>query len=254
MIERAGAKLQWRLQVRDIGELLDFLISPIYALIFLSIIVSSGRSEFIGYAVLAPGLISLWSRTVNAAGEIVGVDRWFGVLELLTASPAPVFRLIAGRIALVTAVSLVSFLESLVVAKVGFGLTIVVHDPLVFGLTIIAAAMSSGLSALLVAALFLLARDARTLQNAISYPIFVLGGVIVPTALLPGAFEPISRAVYLSWASDLLRDTLSPTPVPNAAIRICIVLGLGLATGALGIVTLRRVFMRLRETGRISVR
>jgi ABC-2 type transport system permease protein len=107
-------------------------------------------------------------------------------------------------------------------------------------------------TALLMAALFVAARSARTFQNTISYPLYLLGGVFVPVALLPGWLHPISRVVFLSWSTDLMRDCLSVEPLHNYWPRLGIVAGLGLIALVDGYLILSRVIDRARAIGSVG--
>jgi ABC-2 type transport system permease protein len=93
---------------------------------------------------------------------------------------------------------------------------------------------------------------ARAFQNSLNYPFYVLGGVMVPVSFLPGWLEPVSRAVFLSWSADLLRDALAPPAIPYLLPRLAAVLGLGLAGYATGVWLLHRAVDRLRKTGSLS--
>jgi ABC-2 type transport system permease protein len=74
----------------------------------------------------------------------------------------------------------------------------------------------------------------------------------VPIALLPDWLESISRLVFLSWSSDLLRDALSPAPIADLAPRLLAILILGTAAYLLGVALVRRTVNRLRHTGSLS--
>jgi ABC-2 type transport system permease protein len=58
--------------------------------------------------------------------------------------------------------------------------------------------------------------------------------------------------VFLSWSSDLLRDALSPAPVPDLASRLAVILVLGVAAYVLGLALVRRTVDRLRRTGSLT--
>jgi ABC-2 type transport system permease protein len=103
------------------------------------------------------------------------------------------------------------------------------------------------------AALFVLARSTRTFQNSLSFPFYVLGGVLAPVSLLPGWLQPLSAAVFLSWAADLLRDSLDAAPVDRAAFRVGIVVLLGAVGFALGQLLLYRILTRLRHRGELAL-
>jgi ABC-2 type transport system permease protein len=49
--------------------------------------------------------------------------------------------------------------------------------------------------------LFVLTRHAVHLTAALTYPVFIFGGLIVPTSLLPGPFRWPSHLINLYWAN-----------------------------------------------------
>jgi ABC-2 type transport system permease protein len=75
---------------------------------------------------------------------------------------------------------------------------------------------------------------------------------MVPVSLLPSWLEPVSRVVFLSWSSDLLRDALTPGTVSHLLPRLGAILALGGAGYLVGFVLLRRAVDRLRRTGSLN--
>ena len=102
-------------------------------------------------------------------------------------------------------------------------------------------------------ALFVLAPSARIVQNTLSFPMFLLGGVLVPVSFFPAWLETLSRVVYLSWASDLLRAAVGPEAVEHGAGRAAMVFLLGGVTLAFGLVFIHRFLRRAREVGALSL-
>lgn len=248
---RAGFAFEWSLLWRSRDSFLVLVNTPFLTLILLAITRNAGREDLAAYAVLAPALMALWSMALLVAGEIVDVDRSLGTLEGLVATPGSFTALTTGRIAAVTTVSLVGFAEAWLVA-LAFGELVVIHHPVVFAATVLVTALATAGTASVMAAVFVLARSARIFQNSLSYPFFVLGGVMVPLALLPEPVQWAGRVVYLSWSADLLRDAVAPGPVDAAAVRLLVVLGLGALGYAAGAWLLRRVLMRVRTLGTLT--
>jgi ABC-2 type transport system permease protein len=152
----------------------------------------------------------------------------------------------------VTAVAFLAFIEVWFVARALFGVTIEFHHPGLFLLTLAASGLAMSGTAVIMAALFVLARSARTFQNSLSYPFYVLGGVLVPVSFLPDWLEPLSSVVFLSWSADLLRDSLDPAPVSGAAVRLGMVLALGTGGFVIGRLLLRRILNRVRADGTVG--
>jgi ABC-2 type transport system permease protein len=248
----AGFRFEVRVLRRSFGDLVALVTAPMMTLVFLAITRHAGRDDLAPYAVLAPALIVLWAVALIIAGEIVTRERENGSLEALIATPAPLPAVITGRIAAVTLLSLTGFAESWLAAWAVFGVVVPVRHPAAFAAALVVTALAMAGTSSMMAALFVLARSARAFQNSLNYPFYVLGGVMVPVSFLPGWLEPISRAVFLSWSADLLRDALGPAAIPYLLPRLGAVLGLGLAGYAAGIWLLRRATDRLRRTGSLS--
>ncbi len=101
------------------------------------------------------------------------------------------------------------------------------EHPVVFGSTLVAAAFAMSGTAVVMAAVFALARSSRIFQQSLTYPFYVLGGILVPVSFLPVWVRPFSRLVFLSWTADLLRASLSPEAVTDVGPRIGAVVALG---------------------------
>lgn len=249
----AAARQQAQLLRRSPGDLMSLAITPLYALIFLAITQHAGRDGLTAYAVVAPPVMALWSMALFVSGNIVDSERSGGTLESLLATPASLTAVMSARIGTVTLISLVGVPESWLVARLLFGVRLPVPHPVLFMLAVLCTALATAGTATALSVLFVLARAARAYQNSLNYPLYILGGIIVPVSLLPHWLHPLTRLVFLSWASALLRDCLNQAPVHAALPRLGAVLGLGAAAYLLGSLGLRRAVDRLRATGAVGL-
>lgn len=201
---------------------------------------------------MAPVLITLWGMALEISGDIVDSDRSVGILEGVVATPVGFPTVVSGRVLAVTLLSLVAVAETWIVARIGFGADIDIHHPaaLVATLTVTTLAMAG--TALVMAGLFVLARTARTFQNTLNYPVFLLAGVIVPITYLPEWLRPLGRLLFLTWSAELLRESLSPEPLRDLTPRLGVILLLGAAGFALGRATLHVVLRRVRGLGTLG--
>jgi ABC-2 type transport system permease protein len=248
----AAFRFQLQLIRNDLDYLLDIATAPVYTVIFLSIVEHAGRPDLAVHAVLAPALITLWWQSLSTSGEVIDSDRWYGVLEPLVATPASLYTVVLGRISGVTMLSLFAFVESWVTARILFGITVPVPHPWLFAVAIVVTGFAMSGTAAVMAGLFVRTRTARTFQNSLSYPFFVLGGVIVPVALLPDWIEPLTRVVFLSWSADLLRDTLTTGPVVDPTVRLGIIFALGAVGALIGRKLIDALLDRVRALGTLS--
>jgi ABC-2 type transport system permease protein len=249
---RAGARLQLDIIGGSPDYLMEFATAPLFTLIFLMILRAGGREDLSSYAVLAPILILLWRQALTISGEVIDSDRWFGTLEPGIGAPAPLHWVVTGRISAVSIMGLLGVPETWLVAYL-FGSEVSVHHPVVLVLTVGATILATTASGLLMSTAFVATRSARTFQNSLSYPFYVLGGVLVPVSLLPDWVQPLSRVVFLSWSADLLRDSLQPASIENVSPRLIVILLLAGLTYAVGRRSLSYVIDRARSTGTVGL-
>lgn len=223
----AGCRLQYAESRRQPAHLMALATTPLFTAMFLSITLHAGDPRAVVYAVIAPGLINLWFLSLDLGGESVSRERWQGTLELLFAAPASLAAVVFGRVLAVAGMAGLTFLEALLVARIGFGVTL--------------------------AGLLVLSREVLLFQNSLTYPFYILGGVLVPLSLLPGWVQPFGRLVFLSWSSDLIRDAIDRPAVPGWPWRLAVIALLGAATLAAGQAVIRRVTNRARRTGSVGL-
>jgi ABC-2 type transport system permease protein len=248
----AGFRVQIRLMRAYPDALIPFFTAPLFTVIFLMIFNRAGRDDLTAYAAIAPLFIALWWLALFQSGWVVSHDRWSGTIEPLVAAPGSFAANVLGRILAPTMVGLVSFAEVWIVARLMFGERIEIHHPAAFVLTTAATLAAMAGTAVVMAALFVLTRSAATFSNSASYPFYVLGGILVPVSVLPDWLEPVSRIVFLSWSSELMRDTLRADAIDDFAPRLGMILLLGACGFVLGMVLLTRILVRVRSNGELS--
>jgi len=250
-----AVRAQFQMTSHDLGgQLFNLIVVPFFALTFLAIIKQSGRVELLGYALMAPVLITLWQMALFVAGGLINADRFLGVLEAVVAAPAPFALVMGARVGTVTAFGLLGFAESWLVALLVFHIAIPVRHPEVLVPALLASAFAASGTALLFSAVFALRESANVFQNSISFPFYLLGGVMVPVAYLPAWLHPLSSLVFLSWSADLLRDSLGRGTPVDVPFRLGMVLLLGVAGFAAGWVALHRMIDSLRRDGTLGLR
>lgn len=248
----AAFRLQLAVTRRSPGQLMILVIAPLLSVIFLSVAVHGGREDAIVNAVLAPGLIGLWIVSLDLAGSVVGEDRWGGRFELLVSSLTPIGLVVFGRILVIILVGALTFVEAVVVAVLGFRLRVGIADPALFAVGIVVTSFAMAGTATLLAAAFVLSRALHVFQNALSYPFYILGGVLVPVAFLPGWLEPLSRLVFLSWSADLLRDAMRGTVRADWPADAGVILVLGVIALIAGWVLIDKISDRSRRTATVG--
>ncbi|GAA1343528.1 ABC transporter permease [Arthrobacter roseus] len=249
----AGAVLQARLLWKSPFEMIILFTLPLQTAAFLSIFRFADRGDLDIYAIIAPALIALWSMALMISGEVIARERENQSLESLIASPAPLNLVLLGRISAVTVISMLGFVESILTGWLLFGVTLSVGSPWVLLLTIGTTAAATAGTAIMMSVVFIMSRSPRIFQNSLSYPFYLLGGILVPVTVFPVWLQWISHGVYLYWSADLLRDSVHADHVENWAGRTGMILLLGTLTFALASLLLHRTLLKARGEGKIGV-
>jgi ABC-2 type transport system permease protein len=249
----AGLRLQLWLFRHNPGHLLMFVTVPFFSAIFLSGVEQAGKGSLVGYAVLGPALVGLWAVSLDLGGSIIDTERMQQTFELVVIAPSSFSRMLIGRVAAITGLGMLTIIESILFARVAFGVNLHVAQPMAMALALAATAIAMAGTSTAMAAIFVAARSARRFANVLSYPFYIVGGLLVPTTFLPPWVRPLGWLTYLYWSAGLLRGSLSATPIPAVGWRLLAVLGVGLATYAVGLSLTRRVINVLRRNGTIGL-
>jgi ABC-2 type transport system permease protein len=244
----ASFRLQLWIALRNPGEFMVLLTVPMLTGIFLSLSLAAGREQAVVNAVLAPGLIGLWFVALDLGASVVRHDRWNARLELLITSRSSLATVIFGRLLAAVCVGGLAFVESWLAAVLFFGVTVPLASPVVFAVALVATCFAAAGTATLIAGAFVLSRNLPLFHHVLTYPYYILGGVLVPVAFLPGWLGPVSEVVFLSWSADLLREAMSRPSVPDWGARTAVVLLLGAAALLAGYRLVGVVVERVRTT------
>jgi ABC-2 type transport system permease protein len=248
----AGARLQLKTFRRNPGHLLIFVTVPFFTAIFLSSIRVSGRSEFEPYAILAPALMGLWVVSLDLAGVVLDSERRQATLELFLASPGRLTSMLTGRVAVISGLGMLTFVESWLTAELFFAVKLTVHHGWALAATLTATCLATVGVATVLAGLFVMSRSAHRFSNALGYPFYLLGGVLVPVTFFPEWLRPLSWLTYLYWSADLLRDVTRAAPVEDLTMRVTVIVASAAVTYVAGVLLIRRMLIRLRDQGTVT--
>jgi ABC-2 type transport system permease protein len=248
----AGFVLESRIIRASPDALIPFFTAPLFTIIFLTIVRHGGRHDLQPDALMAPVLMTLWWFALYHGGMLITGDRWQGMLEWILAAPASLAVVIFGRLAVIMLCGMFGFFEVWAVGRLVFGVSMPFDHPGALAATLLVTMLAMAATAVLIAGLFVLTRNAFTFGNSASFPFYVLGGVFVPVAILPGWIQPVTKVVFMSWSSDLLRASLKPAPIHDEWRRVGMVLLIGAVTFVLGRLVLLYVLKRMRGTGELA--
>ncbi len=248
-----SARVQVRLTRHNIEDFRPLFGMPLVALVAIAILVHSGRADLAPRGLVAASLMTIGQMALFVASEIVFLERNGQTLELVVASPAPYVAVLSARVVVLAMLGVLGVAESWLIARCVFGLELTVYHPLLLISTLLASSLAAAGTAVLTAALFSLGKQVRTFQNAINGPLYLLGGVLVPTTFLPAWLQPLSKLVFFYWSAGLLRACFAPEPPPGVARALLAVLALAAFTWLLGGIVLRRMLDHLRRDGTLGL-
>jgi ABC-2 type transport system permease protein len=243
----AGMRLQLDIVRRLPTQLLVLITAPLFSAIFMSLVINEDATARVDAAVIGPGLMSLWLISLSVAAAMLREDRFAGRLELFLSTSATLSLVVLGRILSLSIVGMLAFAESWLVARFAFGIHIPVNHIGLVVLALVVTMLSSSATATLLTSAFVLSRNLHVFQNSMSYPVYILGGVVVPLTSLPGWLQPVSKVVYLSWCADLLRSAMSAADPQDVGLDIAMALGLGAIALATAIALTNHILGILRR-------
>jgi len=248
----AGARFQLWLMRRTIDHVQALVLAPLFAMIFVGLVLAGDRPDLVPVAALGAALVSLWNMAVQVGSHMIDMERRGGTFEQLVSSATPLYALVVGRAAAIIAVALLALPEVWLVTYLVSGVAIAVPHPAEFAVGMVLTALGLHASATLLAVLSVLARNRMVLQNALNYPFYLLGGLFVPVAALPDWLRPFTRVIFLSWGSDLLRATLATAAMSNVGAAVAGLAATVLGTALAGRLVLSLVLRRARIEGTLS--
>ncbi len=247
-------KAQIQMTRRNIEDLLPVLTMPVFTFVFMAIFENAGRSDLAGFALVAPLLLTVAQMGLFIASELMSRERYGETLELLVATTTPFTLVLFPRIAILAALGLLGFVEGWLVLRLAFNVEVTIQHPAVFVAAALLTVVASTCTAMITTALFCLRDNVRTFQTSIAFPIFILGGVIVPVTYLPDWLEPLSRVVFLYWAANLMRDSMTVAQPEDVLLRLGAIFLISIVSLAGGALLMNRMLDSLRREGSLGLR
>jgi ABC-2 type transport system permease protein len=246
-----GWYYQFKMISRSPFEGIGQVIYPLFfATVAFFIFRASESPRTLLYAAVGSAVMGMWSATSTTAGGAMQRERWHGTLELLVGTP-PHFALVLLPVTLAMAtVGIYSLAATLLYGHFLFGIELSVEHPLLFGAAIVGTVLSFGALGFVFAVTFVRFRAAWALGNLFEYPVWLIGGFLVPLALFPDWVRPISWALAPTWGMNAIRQAaLGGSPLDD--LLVC--LGLGALYVGLGILLTGRVLHSARARASLSL-
>lgn len=199
----AGMRVQMLISLRRLDDLQLLALVPFAAVLYLTMLAQTGRRDLAIVGVLATYVTAVWSLAVYSGGDLIDEERQTGTFAPLLVTPVSVARAMLGRVLAISLLGLIPLVEAAVVAVLFFRIELSIDGPWLLAGTVLLLSVAMAGATYFFGAVFLLTSNARSWQNAMSYPAFVLGGVLAPLSAWPLWVRVPGRLFFLSWVMDL---------------------------------------------------
>lgn len=232
--------------------LLVTVLQPlIFATISFFMFKAGATGQSLLYVALGAGLMGIWSSTLFGSGGLIQGERYEGTLEILMAAPAPFVLVLLPATLATSTVGLYALGATLMWGRLFFDIPLDLAHPLLFAVALPATIISLGLMGLMLCSTFVLYRHANALSNLLEYPVWLVTGLLVPVALLPGWAAPISWVLAPTWGIRAIRGAALGGGDPLLSIGMCV--GLGLIYLLVGAVMLNHFERLARERATLAL-
>jgi ABC-2 type transport system permease protein len=246
------ARLEILLTVRRLDQIAPALMAAFSSTIAATILSYSNRQDLLQYALVGMGTMSIVQTGFMSASEVLAEDRRTGILESLLAVGLPYSAVLLTRILAITVCGLIGVALTYLMLLALFGAKFSLFHPAYAFATLALLTFGTGSSALLLAAMICYSKSARSVQNSLGGPIFLLGGLLVPIELLPAALATVSKLLFVTWGAGLLRDCFSESAPEAVGFRFMMMTISCAVWTAVGFALLNAMLTRLRRQGSLT--
>jgi ABC-type multidrug transport system permease subunit len=207
---------------------------------------TSGRAAEIVVSVM---LTALWAATIWTSGGVLRRERTYGTLASCVCgvqSPTVIlFGKSFGATLYGVGMTLASTLGTVLVLR----LPVAVAHPFWIAAGLVIVVVSATTLGALLSCLFLLTRHGLIWSGALVYPVFVLGGLLLPPDVLPVWLRWVPQLLSLHWINEFLSGaidgSLSITPLSVAVLQT-------VAYGVIAWLTYRWSIDKARQRGTLD--
>lgn len=230
------------------------LTAPLFAVLFTLMLRGGGRGDLSGYSVIASFYMTLWRFAVFNGGWVIQTERWGRTIDYLVAAPASFAAVILGRISSMMVAGAVAFVELWLFGLYVLHANLTIRHVPVFVLSVLLTLFAMTTTSLFMSNVFILTRAAQAYSNSLTYPVYLLGCILVPVNFLPGWLQPVTKIIFLSWSARLLQGSFQAAPIAAAQSDLTWLIALGLAALVAASLMLERNLHRVRLSGELTLR
>ena len=237
------ARLQMA-EVRTSWIVIGVAIFQPVVFLLVALLPSADRSAETGTRVAVGVALSVsWSATAWGAASVLRRERAMGTLARALAGLVDARLIALGKGLGAALLSNVWALTTLAVTLVALRQPVTLDNPgwLLLGFVVLLASGSA--IGLLIGSVFVLTRYGPQVSALLTFPVILLGGMLIPPEILPTPLAWVSALISLRWLQEYLVTTAAGTP-NLAALGYAVLLTVGYALAGI------RLFGRIVDRGR----
>ena len=221
-----GLGLHFKMLSRSPFDIWVVVASPLIFATLAYFLFQNGQGQSLLVAALASGVMGIWSSTTAQGAGALQSQRRLGILELLVGTPTPFWAVLLPISVAISAIGVYSLAVGLVYVRLVYGVAIDVHDWVGFVASVPAAIGAIGSLGFLFASALVRYRSAFMLGNLFEWPVWMISGLLIPVAVLPGWLQPVSWLFAPTWGMRALRHATLGTGTAWTDIAVCAALSI----------------------------
>jgi ABC-2 type transport system permease protein len=226
-----GLGLHFKMLSRSPFDMFVVVASPLIFATLAYFLFRDGHGGSLLVAALASGVMGIWSTTTAQGAGALQTQRRLGILELLVGTPTPFWAVVLPITVAISAIGVYSLAVGLVYVRLFYGVAIDVRDWFAFAVAVPAAIASIGGLGFLFASVLVRYRSAFMLGNLFEWPVWMISGLLIPVAVLPGWLQPLSWVFAPTWGMRALRHATLGTGSVWIDIGVCAALSVAYLVG-----------------------
>jgi len=235
------------------GNPFNILLGVAQPVVFLTVTAAAYRdptADELSRLAIGVALTALWGSTIWAAGGILRREHGEGTLAAMITGVRSPYLMLFGKSLAATTISSLFIAGSVAVSAWLLGLPLRVGAPWWTLLGVLLAVVSGTALGMLLSCLFLVTRHGWAWSSALMYPVFIVGGMMLPLPYLPVPLQWVSTLISLRWAAEFLAGTATDVADIPALLAL---IGLTVVYLVLAAFAFRAVVRRALRTARLDL-
>lgn len=206
------ARAEWALMRASSVTILFTVVQPAALLVVTVLPHPEPTPAVVTRTAVAVMLTSVWTATVWSAAGVLRRERAWGTLARSLTGRHDARLVVLGRGAASSAATVLLVGVTVAVVLLLMRQPLTVLRPGWFAVGLVVLFGSGSAAGLLVGTIMVVTRYGHQVSAALMYPVFLLGGMLIPTSVLPAPLRLLSAGISLRWLQEFLTAAATGRP------------------------------------------